>query len=92
MINWEVTDMEIKETWSIPVARIEEFFLSQDDVQKCGEDVFSTGNCRISIAALPPRRFGTFSFPATRIEFSGADRETEMIHRRFVLQFISAGA
>ncbi len=92
MINREVADVEIKETWGVPVARIEEFFLSQDDVQKCGEGVFLLENCRISIAALPPREFGPLSFPATRIEFSGSDRETELIHRRFVLQFISAGA
>ena len=92
MISREVEGVEIKETWGIPVARIEEFFLSQDDVQKCGEGVFLSEHCRISITVRPPREFGALSFPATRIEFSGPDRETEMIHRRFVLQFVSAGA
>ena len=92
MISREVADVEIKETWGVSAARIEEFFLSQDDIQKCGEGVFSSGNCRVSITVLPPREFGPLSFPATQIEFSGPDRETEVIHRRFVLQFISAGA
>ena len=83
--------MQIREAWSISDERIRAFFLSQDDVRHEGGDRFSCGLCEIVLTTLPLRQVGRFRFPQTQVEFSGPDEETKAIHRRFVLQFISAG-
>ena len=82
--------MQISEIWSITAERIRDFFLTQNDVRR-NEDGFSYGQCEIRLSPLPPRRVGRFRFPQTRVEFEGPEPDTEEIHRRFVLQFISAG-
>ncbi len=83
--------MQIVEIWSIPYERIRDFFLAQDDVRILEEGCFSCGQCEVRLLSLPFRRVGRFSFPQTYVEFSGPDTDTEKIHRRFVLQFTSAG-
>ncbi len=83
--------MQIQEVWSITPERIRDFFLSQNDILQIEENSFSFGSCKLSLEPLPPRKVGAFSFPQTRVEFSGPEKETTVIHRRFVLQFISAG-
>jgi len=83
--------MQISEVWSISVDRIREFFLMQNDVRQNEEDCFSCGRCVVRMTVLPLRQVGRFSFPQTRVAFDGPDEDVEAIHRRFVLQFISAG-
>ena len=83
--------MEIREIWSVSDERIKDFFLAQEDVRQNEDISFSCGPCVICIASLPPRQIGRFRFPQTKVLFSGPDEETAAIHRRFVLQFISAG-
>ncbi len=83
--------MQIQEVWSISSERIRAFFLAQNDVCRKGNDRFSCGQCGIDITPLPFRKVGGFRFPQTRVEFDGPEPDTEEIHRRFVLQFISAG-
>ena len=83
--------MQISEIWSITAERIRDFFLTQNDVRRNEDDGFSYGQCEIRLSPLPPRRVGRFLYPQTRVEFTGSDEDTEAIHRRFVLQFISAG-
>lgn len=84
--------MEIRETWGIPLNRIEAFFQSQSDVRTGGEGIYLFGDCEIRLTALPERGVGPLRFPGTQVEFRGPERDTETIRRRFVLQFISAGA
>lgn len=84
--------MVIRENWGVARRRIEEFFFSLDEVRRSGDGSFQYGNCVIRLIELPSHPVGPFSFPGTQIEFSGPEQETEEIHRRFVLQFISAGA
>ena len=83
--------MQIREIWAIPRERIECFFLSQDDVRPNGDGGFSFRRCEICITSMQEREIGGLRFPQTRMEFDGPDEDTKEIHRRFVLQFISAG-
>ena len=91
-VRLEVTNMQINEVWSISDERIKAFFLSQDDVEQKGDIRFSYRQCEICLTPLPLRRVGRFDFPQTQLEFKGPEQDTEGIHHRFVLQFISAGA
>ncbi len=83
--------MRIQEVWSVSAERIRDFYLSQNGVLQKEEGLFSLGSCELGVEPLPPRKVGSFSFPQTRVVFSGPEEETAAIHRRFVLQFISAG-
>ena len=83
--------MQISEVWSISDERIRAFFIAQNDVLQKKNDMFSCGQCEIRISPLPLRELGCFQFPQTRVEFDGPEADTAEIHRRFVLQFISAG-
>jgi len=84
--------MQIRETWSITAERIRAFFLSQNDVLEIEGDRFSYGQCEVCLTPLPLRQVGRFRFPQTQVEFVGPEGDTKTIHKRFVLQFISAGA
>lgn len=66
------------EIWAVPVKRIHAFFLATD-----------VGDCKVKIEAMEERKVGSFSFPQTRVMISGEGAEA--LHRRFVLNFISAG-
>lgn len=83
--------MDICEIWSISIERIAAFLSSHDEVLTYSGDHFSFRGCDISLAVLPDHRVGSFLFPRTQVCFSGPASDTEEIHRRFVLQFISAG-
>ena len=83
--------MRITEIWSIADERIAAFFSGREDVRANGDGSFSYGRCAIRITPLPERAMGSFRFPQTKVEFNGPEAEAEAIHRRFALQFISAG-
>ena len=83
--------MQIREIWAIPYERIERFFQSQNDVRPDGDGGFFFGQCEIRVKTLPEREIGRFHFPQTQMEFEGPADDVEKTHRRFVLQFISAG-
>ena len=83
--------MQIREIWAIPLERIERFFQSQDDVRPNSDSGFFFGQCEIRITTMAEREMGRLRFPQTRMEFEGPDEDAKEIHRRFVLQFISAG-
>ena len=80
-----------REIWAIPRERIERFFQSQSDVRPNGDGSFSFGRCEIRITPMAEREIGRLRFPQTQMAFEGPEADTEKIHRRFVLQFISAG-
>ena len=83
--------MKIQEIWSIPVARIREFLQMQDGVRQAEENCFLFGQCRIMLTTLPDGRMGSIRIPKTQVEFEGQEEDTEAFHKRFVLQFLSAG-
>ena len=83
--------MQIREIWAVPRERIERFFQSQDDVRPSGNGGFSFGQCEIRITSMPERELGRLCFLQTQMAFEGSEEDAEKIHRRFVLQFISAG-
>lgn len=69
---------EYDEVWAVDAKRIERFFLDLGD---------TAGNVRV--IALPERRVGMLAFPQTRVIIAGEDAEE--IHRKFALNFMSAG-
>lgn len=83
--------MQIREIWAIPGERILRFLQSQNDVRPNGDGGFFFGGCEIRMTVLPEREIGRLRFPQTQMVFEGPEADTEEIHRRFVLQFISAG-
>ena len=83
--------MKRTERWSISAERISAFFLAQDDVRQIGEGCYCYRTCEIRFRALPPHRVGSLSFSSTEISFEGGEEDTETIHRRYFLQFVSAG-
>ena len=78
------------ETWAISYGRIADFLCSQG-AEHTEPSRFLFDRVEVRVTSLPPRRIGALSFPCTLMEFAGEDCETEKLHRRFVLQFISAG-
>ena len=83
--------MVIREIWAVPHERIESFFRSQNDVRPTGDGGFLFGQCEIRTTVMSERAIGRLRFPQTQVAFEGPEADTEAIHRRFVLQFISAG-
>ncbi len=83
--------MLISEIWSISAERIEAFFLAQTDLREIGKGRYARGLCELRVTPLPERPLGRFFFPQTRVEFEGPEEEASALHRRFVLQFLSAG-
>ena len=63
------------EVWAVEAVRIEEFFRDNGGSAE--------------VIPMPERMIGSFSFPQTRVIIYGPDAED--IHRRFVIQFASAG-
>ena len=82
--------MGYKEQWAVSLERIESFFREQPDVEALPEG-FRFGECRIRLTALPDRSLGPVKVPYTLLEMTGDGEDTETIHRRFFLRFISAG-
>ncbi len=83
--------MQIAETWSISCEKIAAFFSRQADVRSNENGSFSFGQCEIRLTPLPFRQTGRLRLPQTGVAFDGAEADTEAIHHRFVLQFLSAG-
>lgn len=83
--------MRICEIWGITPERIREYLLEEEKLYMTEPDCYSNGNVTVSLNILPPRVLGAFAFPQTQVMFEGGDKETEKLHHRFVLRFISAG-
>lgn len=83
--------MRICEIWGIAPERIREYLLEEEKLYMKEPDRYSNGAVTISLNNLPPRVLGSFAFPQTQLVFEGGDEETERLHHRFVLRFISAG-
>lgn len=78
------------ELWSIAPERIEEWLRAQGDV-KALPGGYLCGGCEIRLSPAPGPRLGKYTLPATRVELNGEDSDTDRFHRRFMMQFISAG-
>ena len=83
--------MRICEIWGIAPERIRGYLLEEEKLYMTEPDRYSDGSVTISLNTLPPRILGSFAFPQTQVMFEGSDKETERLHRRFVLRFISEG-
>lgn len=76
--------------WAVAYDRIDAFWRQQPDVTGDGT-VHRYGGCRIEVTRLPDRTLGRWSMPQTQVRFTGDDRDTAAIYRRFFLAFLSAG-
>ena len=83
--------MRICEIWGITPDRIRKYLLEEEMLNMTEPDRYSNGSVTVSLNAMPPRVLGAFAFPQTQVMFEGGDKETEVLHHRFVLRFISAG-
>ena len=83
--------MKICEIWGISPERIREYLLEEEKLHVTGPDRYSGGSVTVSLNILPPHVIGSFAFPQTQLVFEGGGKETEKLHHRFVLRFISAG-
>ncbi|MBQ9148832.1 MAG: hypothetical protein IJX69_04610 [Oscillospiraceae bacterium] len=82
--------MIIDEDWGIAPDRIAGFFQNQPDVISDGSG-FSYGQCRITLTAREGRAMGKWPIMRTQVRMEGPEGEVKAIHRRFFLQFLSAG-
>lgn len=74
----ETKESAFDEIWAVPAERILAFFSSA-----------AVGECEVKVEVMEERMVGSFSFPQTRVMISGEGAEA--LHRKFVLNFISAG-
>ena len=80
-----------EEIWSVPLGRVRDFFLQQQDVTSLDETVFSCGSCRVTLTELPAALSGMWAAPRTLLRLEGEETDVARIYRRFFLQFLSAG-
>lgn len=80
--------MEYKEIWAVPLLQIERFFKENPAIQYDGSKYFYK-SCSITIKKLPEK--GMLKIPQTQVVMSGEDNDTEEIHEKFFLNFLSAG-
>ena len=83
--------MKKEEVWSVSIDRVREFFRAQPDVTAENGDFYTFQAVQITLKALEPAKNGIFSASRTRIVMEGPEEEVKAIHRRFFLQFLSAG-
>lgn len=82
--------MVVTENWAVSKSRIQEFFKKNYDC------LWENGSCRIgevevTLSPLPDNQILKVPIPRTEIRISGPDTEAAEIHRKFVLNFLSAG-
>ena len=87
----EVMCMRKEEIWSVPIRRVRDFWGAQPDVLTEADDRWKFRSCRILLEELPSRGAGMWAAPRVRICMEGEESDVLHIHRRFFLQFLSAG-
>lgn len=79
-----------EENWAVSTERIQHFFERIPDV-KPTEKGFCYGKCQISLEPFTAIVMGKWPLQRTRICFEGPKEDTEIIYRKFFLEFLSAG-
>ena len=82
--------MRRDENWAIDTGRIRAFFRTQADVREEGGR-FIFGGCSITLIPQIGNAMNKWQISRTQIIFEGNEDDLEAIHRRFFLQFLSAG-
>lgn len=82
--------MNYCEVWGIAAHRIDEFFSKQSELEELSELHYRYKSADIIIEKLPDRQFSIVSLPRTQVSITGAE-DADEIHRRFYMQFLSAG-
>ena len=80
-----------EETWAVSIQRARAFFREQEDVTEENATVYCYGSCRIHLTELKPKGMGVWAAKRCRVRFEGEDADTEAIHHRFFIQFLSTG-
>ncbi len=82
--------MVVEETWGVPIERAKRFLVSQQDITQ-QETGYSFRTCHITLTELDFGMMGKIPFPRTLLHIEGPETEANAIHRRFLIQFLSAG-
>ena len=80
--------MEYDEIWAISIPQIENFFKQNPCIRYDGSKYWYK-NCAIKIEKLAEK--GILQIPQTRVVMLGQDNDTNEIHEKFFLIFLSAG-
>ena len=83
--------MEYREIWGISIERISEYFASQPDVRREDGEHFICATAAVKLTRLPDNMIGPSAMPCTEVYIIGDSVQTEALHRRFFLRFLSAG-
>ena len=83
--------MTKEEIWSVSIQRVRDFFQAQPDVTAANGDSYTFQSVHITLEELEPTGSSIFSASRTRLVLEGPEEEVNAIHRRFFLQFLSAG-
>lgn len=83
--------MGYTENWGLSLQRIEDYLNAQEDVERLAPLRYRFGTAELLLTSLPPGSMGPFPIERTLVEFRGEGKDTEEIHRRFTLRFLSAG-
>lgn len=78
--------MEYSGVWAIPFHSAEEFFRKHAEEK---EHFFQYKNCIIRVEKLPEK--GILNIPQTKVSMQGREEDTKEIHKKFFLNFLSAG-
>lgn len=79
--------MEYNEIWGIPANYVHDFL--RRETTQLAENQYKYKECLISLTVLPPK--GLLRIPQTQVVFKGSCEHTEEIHKKFFLNFLSAG-
>ena len=82
--------MVLEEDWGIPPERVRQFFLAQPDVSELPGG-FQFRGCHICLMPTHKTLLGNWTQARTILRIEGTDTDVQAIHRRFFLQFLSAG-
>ena len=82
--------MVLEENWSSSLRNIQAFFLAQPDVTQTPQG-FAYGACQLSLTPFSGTLMGKWPLERTVLRIEGPEEEVRQIHRRFFLQFLSAG-
>ena len=82
--------MVLEENWSIPLHRARDFLCAQPDITPSPQG-FQFRSCKISLTPDSAILLDRWEQKRTILRIEGPEEEVHQIHRRFFLQFLSAG-
>ena len=82
--------MILEENWAVDPLRAGEFFAAQPGSVPTG-DGFILDRCTVTLAGTEELLFGKWPVRRCVLRFEGKEEDVRAVHRRFFLEFLSAG-